>query len=305
MAKRDFLTMTDLTRDEAYAVFARAARLKATPGAYRGILAGRVLALILEKPSLRTRGSFESGMAKLGGHALTMGSAELQLGTREPIRDAARVLSRYCDAIAYRTFAHARVEEMAMASIPVINALTDDGHPAQILADIFTVEEALGVGPGSIAGKRIAYVSNGASNTARSWLEAASLFGFHLTLATPAGFRPPQHEIDAAGDHVSFRNAIAAVRDADVIYTDVWTSMGQEDSVERNRAVFADFTVDANLVSVAPSRVIVLHCLPAHRGEEITDEVIEGPHSRVWDQAENRMHVQNALVCFLLDVEIG
>ncbi len=301
MAKRDFLTMADLSREESYEIFARAARLKAHPERYHTLLTGRVLALILEKPSLRTRGSFESGMAKLGGHALTMGSAELQLGTREPIRDAARVLSRYCDAIAYRTFEHIRVEEMATASIPVVNALTDDGHPAQILADIFTVEEITGE---PITGKRVAYISNGASNTARSWLEAAPIFGFHLTIATPDEFCPPQREIDAAGNAVSFRSPAAAVRDADVIYTDVWTSMGQEDSVASNRAVFADWTVDENLVSAAPPHAIVLHCLPAHRGEEISDGVIEGPQSHVWQQAENRMHVQNALLCFLLGVAV-
>ncbi len=301
-AKRDFLNLRDLTHDEAYAVLALAARLKAAPkGANTDVLKGYVVCCIMEKPSLRTRGSFEAGVAQLGGHPFTMFKDELGLGVREPIRDAARVLERYCDAIVFRTFEHSRVIEMASATVPVINALTDDSHPAQILADIFTVEEIFG-GPGSIRGKRVAYISNGASNTARSWLEAAPMFGFHLTIASPEGFRPPEDEIAAAGDAVSFRSPLAAARDADVIYTDVWTSMGQEERAREHHAVFSDYTVDTSLVSVAPAHVVVLHCLPAHRGEEISDDVIEGPRSRVWDEAENRLHVQKALLCFLLGV---
>ena len=163
------------------------------------------------------------------------------------------------------------------------------------------MEEIFG-GAGSIRGKRVAYVSNGASNTARSWLEAAPMFGFHLTIASPEGFRPPEDEIAAAGDAVSFRSPLVAARDADVIYTDVWTSMGQEERARENHAVFSDYTVDTSLVSVAPPHAVVLHCLPAHRGEEISDDVIEGPRSRVWDEAENRLHVQKALLCFLLGV---
>jgi len=300
-AKRDFLTLRDLSLDEARSVLALAAKLKAAPKGYTDLLRGYVVCCIMEKPSLRTRGSFEAGVAQLGGHPFTMFKDELGLGVREPIRDAARVLERYCDAIVYRTFEHSRVVEMATAKIPVINALTDDSHPAQILADIFTVEEVFG-GAGSITGKRVAYVSNGASNTARSWMEAAPMFGFHLTIASPEDFRPPAAEVAAAGDAVSFRSALPAVRDADVIYTDVWTSMGQEERASENRAVFADYTVDAQLLSVAPPRAILLHCLPAHRGEEITDEAIESAQSRVWDQAENRLHVQKALLCFLLGV---
>ena len=300
--KRDFLKVTDLSREEAYTVFALAARLKAAPkGSHTHVLAGRSVATILEKPSLRTHGSFEVGIAQLGAHPLTLGTNEIALGTREPIRDAARVLSRYCDAISYRTFTTDRLMEMAThASVPVINALTDDAHPVQILADIFTVEEV--ADPGTIEGMTVAYIGNGASNTARSWLEAVRLFGYRLIIASPDEFRPPAAETAAAGDAVSFRNALAAAAAADVIYTDVWTSMGQESSVERHRAVFSDWTVDANVVSVAPPHAIVLHCLPAHRGEEISDEVLEGPRSRVWDQAENRLHVQKALLCFLLGV---
>ncbi|MGI8856961.1 MAG: ornithine carbamoyltransferase [Thermomicrobiales bacterium] len=301
LTKRDFLKVTDLSRDEAYVVFDLATRLKAAPkGSHRHVLAGRAVATILEKPSLRTHGSFEIGIAQLGAHPLTMGTNEIALGTREPIRDAARVLARYCDAIAYRTFTTERLMEMATADVPVINALTDDAHPVQILADIFTIEEIFGVG--SIAGKRVAYIGNGASNTARSWLEGARLFGYHLILSSPDEFQPPPEEVTAAGDAISFQNPLRAAANADVIYTDVWTSMGQETNVERHRAVFSDWTVDTNVVSVAPPHAIVLHCLPAHRGEEISDEVIEGPRSRVWDQAENRLHVQKALLCFLLGV---
>ncbi len=300
--KRDFLSLTDVSRAEAYDVLDLATRLKAAPkGSHAHVLAGRSVATILEKPSLRTHGSFEVGIAQLGAHPLTLGTNEIALGTREPIRDAARVLARYCDAIAYRTFTTERLMEMATAPVPVINALTDDAHPVQILADIFTVEEAFAK-RGGIAGMRVAYIGNGASNTARSWLEGARMFGYHLILSSPDEFRPPAGEIAAAGDAVSFRNPLAAAAGADVIYTDVWTSMGQETSVERHRAVFSDWTVDTNIVSVAPPHAIVLHCLPAHRGEEISDEVIEGPRSRVWDQAENRLHVQKALLCFLLGV---
>ena len=300
--KRDFLKLADLSHAEAYAVFDLATRLKAAPkGSHAHVLAGRSVATILEKPSLRTHGSFEVGIAQLGAHPLTLGTNEIALGTREPIRDAARVLSRYCDAIAYRTFTTDRLMEMATyATVPVLNALTDDGHPIQILADIFTVEEVVGVG--KIEGKRIAYIGNGASNTARSWLEGTRMFGYHLIISSPDEFRPPEEEVKAAGETLSFANPLRAAAAADVIYTDVWTSMGQETSVERDRAAFADWTVDANVVSVAPPHAIVLHCLPAHRGEEISDDVIEGPRSRVWDQAENRLHVQKALLCFLLGV---
>ncbi len=301
LTKRDFLKLTDLSRDEAYVVFALSARLKAAPkGSHTHVLAGRSVATILEKPSLRTHGSFEIGIAQLGAHPLTMGTNEIHLGTREPIRDAARVLERYCDAIAYRTFTTERLMEMATAAVPVINALTDDGHPVQILADIFTVEEIFG--QGSIEGKRIAYIGNGASNTARSWLEGARLFGYHLVISSPDAFQPPAEEVVAAGDAVSFQTPLRAAANADVIYTDVWTSMGQETNVERHRAVFSDWTIDTNVVAVAPPHAVVLHCLPAHRGEEISDEVIEGPRSRVWDQAENRLHVQKGLLCFLLGV---
>lgn len=300
--KRDFLKVTDLSHAEAYTVFDLATRLKAAPkGSHTHVLAGRAIATILEKPSLRTHGSFEVGIAQLGAHPLTLGTNEISLGTREPIRDAARVLSRYCDAISYRTFTTDRLMEMATyATVPVLNALTDDGHPIQILADIFTVEEI--VGAGKIEGLRIAYIGNGASNTARSWLEGTRMFGYHLIISSPDDFRPPEEEIEAAGDTLSFANPLRAAAQADVIYTDVWTSMGQETSVERDRAAFADWTVDTNVVSVAPPHAIVLHCLPAHRGEEISDDVIEGPRSRVWDQAENRLHVQKALLCFLLGV---
>ncbi|MDQ6604618.1 MAG: ornithine carbamoyltransferase [Chloroflexota bacterium] len=306
MTKRDFLKLTDLSRDEAYAVFDLATRLKAAPkGSHTHVLAGRAVAVILEKPSLRTRGSYNVGIAQLGGYPLSIGD-EMQLGAREPIRDGARVLARYCDAIVYRTFGTDRLLEMATAPVPVVNALTDDGQPGQILCDMFTIIEAFqameGPNTPTLAGRRVAFIGNGTSNTVRSLMEAARLFDFHLTVASPEGYRPPADEIAVTGEHVIFRSSLTAVRDADVIYTDVWRDMGREMDPAVMRATFSDWTVDNELVSVAPPHAIVLHCLPAHRGEEISDEVIEGPRSRVWDQAENRLHVQKALLCFLLGV---
>lgn len=304
--KRDFLKLTDLSRAEAYEVFGLTTRLKAAlKGSHTHVLAGRAIAIILEKPSLRTRGSYNVGVAQLGGYPLSIGD-EMELGRRETIRDGARVLARYCDAIVYRTSGTDRLMEMAVAPVPVINALTDDGQPGQILCDMFTITEVFAVmaGPGAptLETCKLAFIGNGTANTVRSLMEAARVFGFQLTVASPDGFRPPEDEIAAAGDLVRFRSPLSAVRDADVIYTDVWKDMGREMDPAVMRATFSDWTVDAELISVAPPHAIVLHCLPAHRGEEISDEVIEGPRSRVWDQAENRLHVQKALLCFLLGV---
>lgn len=299
-SKRDFLTVTDLSFDETRDVFARSAKLKAAPkGSHVDLLRGRSVAIIMEKASTRTRVSFEVGVAQLGAQPVVLGVQGSQLGRGEPIRDTARVLARYCDAIVYRTSAHARLVEMAEASVPVVNALSDDGHPVQILCDIFTIEEQLG----SIKGKRLAFVGDCSSNMARSFLEAAPLFDFHLVLAAPDGYLPPKDELARAGTHVSTtsdpREAVARV---DVVNTDVWTSMGQEAENAARLKAFAGWTVDDAMLAKAPGHAIVLHCLPAHRGEEISDTVIEGPRSRVWDQAENRLHVQKGLLCFLLGV---
>jgi ornithine carbamoyltransferase len=296
--KRDFLHLTDLSRVEARTVLALAARLKAEPKGLRtGLLAGRAAAIVLEKASTRTRVSFEVGCAQLGLYPVVLGVQGSQLARGEPIRDTARVLERYCDVIVFRTSTTARLLEMATSRVPVINALSDDGHPVQVLCDVLTVEEGLGR---SIAGTRVAFVGDCASNMARSWLEAAPLFGFHLVLAGPRGHMPPEGEVTRAGANVTLvHEPEHAVDGCDVVNTDVWTSMGQEAEGDERTESFAGWMVNAAMLAPAPEAV-VLHCLPAHRGEEIDDATLEGPRSRVWDQAENRLHVQKALLVWLL-----
>jgi ornithine carbamoyltransferase len=296
--KRDFLKLTDLSLPEAREVLALSGRLKSEPKGQRtGLLAGRGVAIILEKASTRTRVSFEVGCAQLGMHPVVLGVQGSQLGRGEPIRDTARVLSRYCDAIVYRTFSTSRLVEMATGSAPVINALSDDGHPVQVLCDIFTIEEHAG----PIAGKRIAFVGDCGCNMARSWLEAAPMFGFHLVLAGPRSHMPPPEEVKRAGSHVTLvHDPATAVTGCDVVNTDVWTSMGQEAEADVRTGAFYGWTVDAAMLAKAKPEAIVLHCLPAHRGEEIDEATIEGPRSRVWDQAENRLHVQKGLLVWLL-----
>ncbi|HXX68693.1 MAG TPA: ornithine carbamoyltransferase [Polyangiaceae bacterium] len=298
--KRDFLNLTDLSLTEAREVLALAARLKAEPkGARTRLLPGRAVAIVLEKASTRTRVSFEVGCAQLGMHPVVLGIQGSQLGRGEPIRDTARVLAGYCDAIVFRTSARTRLTEMATASVPVINALSDDGHPVQVLADVFTIEEQLG----TIAGKRIAFVGDCGCNVARSWVEAAPLFGFDLVLAGPRQFGPPQSELARAGARVTrAHDPSSALRDCDVVYTDVWTSMGQESESDERAGALSGWTIDAAMLRVAKPQAIVLHCLPAHRGEEIDAETLEGPRSRIWEQAENRLHVQKALLTWLLGV---
>jgi ornithine carbamoyltransferase len=296
--KRDFLKVTDLSLGEAREVLALSGRLKSEPKGQRtGLLAGRGVAIILEKASTRTRVSFEVGCAQLGMHPVVLGVQGSQLGRGEPIRDTARVLSRYCDAIVYRTFSTSRLIEMATGSVPVVNALSDDGHPVQVLCDIFTIEEHAG----PIAGKRIAFVGDCGCNMARSWLEAAPMFGFHLVLAGPRSHMPPPEEVRRAGSHVTLvHDPATAVTGCDVVNTDVWTSMGQEAEADVRTGAFYGWTVDGAMLAKAKPEAIVLHCLPAHRGEEIDEATIEGPRSRVWDQAENRLHVQKGLLVWLL-----
>jgi ornithine carbamoyltransferase len=295
--KRDFLKLGDLTLAEARDVFALARRLKSEPkGSRTQLLAGRAVAILLEKASTRTRVSFEVGCSQLGAQPVVLGIQGSQLGRGEPIRDTARVLARYCDAIVYRTSTTAKMVEMATASVPVINALSDDAHPVQVLSDIFTIEEHLG----GIAGKRVAFVGDCGGNMARSWLEAAPLFDFHLVLAGPREHAPPSAEVADAGSHVAFvHDPREAATGCDVINTDVWTSMGQEGDENRTSA-FAGWMVNETMLRAAKPGAIVLHCLPAHRGEEIDDATIEGPRSRIWDQAENRLHVQKGLLVWLL-----
>ncbi len=299
---RDFLRLSDLSHDVARETLALAGALKAEPRGMRlHALAGRAVAIVMEKASTRTRVSFEVGVAQLGGHPVVLTTQGSQLARGEPMKDTARVLSRYCDAIVFRTSATARLEEMAQyASVPVLNALTDDGHPVQVLCDVFTIEEQLGR---SIKGMRVAWVGDGSSNMARSFLEAAELFGFHLALASPEGYFPPRQEKERAekAGYASFTTrALDAVKGAHVVNTDVWTSMGQEEEVARRKLAFEGWTVTTALLAAAARDAIVLHCLPAHRGEEIDEETFEGARSRVWDQAENRLHVQKALLLRLM-----
>jgi ornithine carbamoyltransferase len=299
MAKRDFLAVTDLARTEIHALFELARRMKS--GTYRETpLAGKTLAMIFAKSSTRTRVSFEVGTYQLGGQALFLSSRDIQLGRGEPIPDTARVLSRYVNGIMIRTFDHGEVEELARhATIPVINGLTDLSHPCQVLADLFTVREALG----GWDGKRVAWVGDG-NNMANSWIEAAHVLGFELRLACPEGYEPDRRIFDrakAAGACISVTEVPEeAVEGAQVVNTDVWASMGQEADAEARRNAFRGYTVDAALMKLADPQAIFLHCLPAHRGEEVATEVIEGAQSRVWDEAENRLHVQKALLATLL-----
>ena len=298
MPKRDFLAITDFSRSEIQGLFDLAAKMK--DGGYRETpLAGKTLAMVFAKSSTRTRVSFEVGTTQLGGQALFLSAKDIQLGRGEPIPDTARVLSRYVDGIMIRTFDHKEVEELARwAAVPVINGLTDLTHPCQVLADLFTVREHLG----GWEGKRIAWVGDG-NNMANSWLEAAEVLGFELRLACPEGFEPSRDKFERAKKKakvVVTEVPEEAVEGAHVVNTDVWASMGQEAEAEARRNAFKGYTVDAELMKLADPKAIFLHCLPAHRGEEVTDEVIEGPQSRVFDEAENRLHVQKALLATLL-----
>ena len=303
MTKRDFLTVTDLTAAELADLLELAATLKREhhEGRLRTPMKGKVLGLIFHKPSLRTRVSFESGFARLGGYALYLSNQELGMGTREAMKDIGRVISRYVDCVMIRTFSHAWVEDLAANStIPIVNGLTDSFHPCQILADLQTVRESFP----DLTGKHVVFVGDG-NNVAKSWMNAARLLPFRLTLCCPPGFEPESAFMDAvgadAGDRVRIEHDPArAAEGADVIYTDVWASMGQEDEAAERRKKFLPYQVNGAMMARAKPESIFLHCLPAHRGDEVTDEVIDGAHSRVYDQAENRMHAQNALLVRLL-----
>jgi ornithine carbamoyltransferase len=298
--KRDFLKLADRTQGELRALLDRAKKLKADrrKGLIERTLAGRTLGLLFEKPSTRTRVSFEAAMIQLGGGSVCLPLAESQISRGETLADTARVLSRYLDAIVFRTFSDARLAEFAGAStVPVVNGLSDGAHPVQLLADVLTIEERLG----SAAGKTVAFIGDGASNMARSWIEAACVFDFQLRIAAPEGYRPPPADVEAAGPRLSIGGRPAtAARGADVIATDVWLSMGQEAEANRRRADFMGYTVDESVVALAAKHAIVLHCLPAHRGDEISDGAIEGSQSAIFDEAENRLHAQKALLEQLL-----
>jgi ornithine carbamoyltransferase len=274
-------------------------------GSYREKpLLGKTLGMIFAKASTRTRVSFEVGAFQLGGHALFLSARDIQLGRGEPIRDTARVLSRYLDGIMIRTYDHADVEELARyASIPVINGLTDLLHPCQVLADLLTVREALG----GWDGKVMAWIGDG-NNMANSWINAAGTLGFELRLACPKGYEPNPEILKRNSSRTRITltaDPKEAARGAHVINTDVWASMGQEEEQEKRVRAFQGYMVDAGLMSSAAPGAIFLHCLPAHRGEEVAEEVIEGKQSRVWDQAENRLHVQKAVMAVLMGGAAG
>jgi ornithine carbamoyltransferase len=299
---RHYLTVDDLSAAELTALLDRADEHRADRRP-RDSLAGRTIGMLFEKPSTRTRVSFEVAIAELGGTAVVLSARDLQLGRGETVADTARVLSRYLHALVVRTFGQERLEELAAAgSIPIINALSDHSHPCQVLADLQTIRARLG----TLAGIRLAYVGDG-NNVAHSLLRAGALAGMHVTVATPPGHGPDPAVVAAAeataagsGGSVSITTDPAVgVKDAQVIYTDVWASMGHEDEHAERVARFRPYQVNAELVDRAPD-AIVLHCLPAHRGEEITNEVIDGPRSAVWDQAENRLHAQKALLELLV-----
>lgn len=296
---RDFLNIGDFSPAETFALLELAERMRT--GKYDAKpLAGKALAMLFMKSSTRTRMSFEVGAIQLGGSAHFLSPRDVQIGRGEPIGDTARVLSRYVHGIMIRTFAHQDVVELAeYATVPVINGLTDLSHPCQILADVLTVQQHLG----DIRGKKVAWIGDG-NNMANSWIEAAAHLGFALRVACPEGYDPDADFLaDAAAkgaDVQLLRDPREAVQDADVVTTDVWASMGQEEEQAKRAIAFALYQVDAELMAKAASHAIFLHCLPAHRGEEVTAEVIDGPQSVVWDEAENRLHIQKAIMAALM-----
>ncbi len=308
MGVKHFRQVFDLTTSEIEALLARSATLKqhAKDGfPYRPAL-GKCLGLLFEKPSTRTRISFEAAMFQLGGNVTFMSSRDLQLKRGEPLKDTARVLARYLDCLVVRTFSQSIVEELAeWSNVPVINGLSDTHHPCQALSDIMTVVER----KGDLKALKIAWVGDG-NNVAHSWIQAASRLGFRLALACPEGYFPDEELLKEAQALAKAPITLTtdpseAVRDSDVINTDVWTSMGQEDEAKNRKAVFGPYQVNAALLKEAKPDAIVMHCLPAHRGEEITEDVLEGPQSVVWDQAENKMHLHKALLEYLLGLYSG
>jgi ornithine carbamoyltransferase len=299
--KRDFLRLADLSRDELLGLIESACEWKSLGKGGPRPLDRKTLGLVFEKASTRTRVSFAVAAYELGGYAMMLSPRDMQLGRGEPVKDTARVLARYLDCLVVRTFAHDKLEEMARwAEVPVVNALTDAHHPCQVLADVMTLRERFGGTALSEGGLPVAWVGDG-NNMANSWIEAATLLKLDLRLACPEGYDPDPTLIAASrGAARVVRTPQEAVKGALAVNTDVWASMGQEEEAEKRRKAFAGFTVDARLMKLAAEKAIVLHCLPAHRGEEIAEEVLEGPQSAVFDEAENRLHVQKALLELLL-----
>ncbi len=302
---RNFLSVDDLTTAELADLLELSAKVKAAPEDHRERLSGLSVAMVFEKPSTRTRVSFEVAIASMGGHPLALGASELQLGRGETIEDTGRVLSRYVDAVVLRTFGQERLEGLARtATVPIVNALSDFEHPCQCLADLLTIREH----KGDLAGLVLVYLGDG-NNVAHSLLLGGAKCGMTVRVATPPGYEPiPQvvqraQEIgeETGGAAEVLHEAADACRGADVLYTDVWASMGQEAEAAERMLVFQNYQLNQAAVAAAKDDAIVMHCLPAHRGQEITDEVLDGPHSVVWDQAENRLHSQKALLAWLLD----
>jgi ornithine carbamoyltransferase len=300
--KKDFLALSDWSREDLEQIFALTAEIKAKQqrGEAHHLLKGKTLAMIFEKSSTRTRVSFEAGMFQLGGHALFLSSGNTQMGRGEPIQDTARCMARYCDGVMIRTFSQQAVEDFARyADIPVINGLTDLYHPCQVMADLFTVSEH----KGRFRDLSYCWIGDG-NNMANSWINAAAVFGFELRVATPKGYEPDAAVMTRAenlGAKILYTNdPMAAARGAMVLNTDVWASMGQEAEQQVREKAFAGFQINSDILALADPACIVMHCLPAHRDEEITAEVIEGPHSVIFDQAENRLHVQKAIMATLM-----
>ncbi|MBI5047937.1 MAG: ornithine carbamoyltransferase [Deltaproteobacteria bacterium] len=302
MAKH-LLTISDLTKAEIEAVFEKTKIFKERQksGIPHQPLLGKTITLIFEKVSTRTRVSFETAMYQLGGNAIFISQRDSQIGRGEPIKDTARVLSRYVDGIVIRTFGHDIVEEFARySSVPVINGLTDLHHPCQVLTDVFTIVEK----KGGCKGLKVAWIGDG-NNMANSWIEAAARMSFDLMLACPDGYLPDKDILERAKKDAKSRIEIVknpkdAAKDADVLNTDVWASMGQEDEAEKREKAFKGYQINSDLLKLAKKDAVVMHCLPAHRGEEITDDIMEGPNSVVFDQAENRLHVQKVILEKLL-----
>jgi len=299
---RHFTTLLDISSEDARHILKRAAKIKKKlkEGKAHQPLTGKTLGMIFDKASTRTRVSFEVGMFQLGGHALFLHSSTTQLGRGEPVEDSARVLSRMVDGIVIRTFGHDVLQRFAeYSTVPVINALTDWTHPCQILADVFTFEEHRGC----IKGKTVAWIGDG-NNMAHSWINGAVSFGYHLNIACPENYCPDMRLLEAAralGAQVTLTDSpLAAAKDADLVTTDVWASMGQEEEQAIREKAFADFQVDKTLMHAAHPDALFMHCLPAHRGEEVSADVIDGPQSVIWDEAENRLHAQKALLEFFL-----
>ncbi len=308
MKGKDFITVADLTTEQIESLFELALKLKANPDDYENVLNNMTMALIFEKPSLRTRVSFESGMTQMGGHAIYLGPSDISLGKRESVPDIARVLDRMVDIIMARTFAHNSVTTLAeYASIPVINGLSDLHHPCQAIADYLTILEK----KGTLRGLKLAFVGDG-NNVAHSLLEGGAKTGVSVTVVCPKGYEPNKEIFEAASEDGKKMGATMAVtndwkegvKGADVVYTDVWASMGQEKEAEERKKIFAPYQVNSEMMAIADKEAIFLHCLPAHRGEEVTDEVIESWQSVVFDEAENRLHAQKSLILKLLLGEV-